>query len=98
MIILSYSYIKEIRGTLDELTRMHRLNLELLDVLSVLLRRAMDFAIQHDLPVDESIGSLQMRAINLYNELTSEPLSLRHRFRNTEEDDRTGAEGFLFFV
>jgi hypothetical protein len=72
---MSYENIREIRDTLDELMRMHQLNLELLDTLATVLNRLRDYRIKNNLPdFDDSTRSLLHRATTLYDELTSSPL------------------------
>lgn len=69
---MPYESIREIRDCLDELMRMHQLNMELLDTLGTILDHLREYQIKNNLPnFDDATLSLLHRATTLYDELTS---------------------------
>jgi len=63
--------LREMTDTLSELLRMHKLNMELLEVLHVSLNRIRKFERAHNIPLDLETECLLSRVVVLYEELTS---------------------------
>lgn len=68
--------VKDTSNMLNELIRMHSLNIELLEALGIALKRLNEYADENDVVLfedEESIRYLLSRVINLYEEITKKP-------------------------
>lgn len=91
-----YEHLREARDVFNELIRMHELNMELLDTLTVLLKQVFDYAYQHNLPIEnyDALEVLIKRASSLQGEITQEEFDpIRRKFtapQNRRRVDSTG--------
>lgn len=67
------SLLKDASATLNELIRMHELNQELLETLSVTMMWIKDYALKHNIPLprETSYQSLINKAQMLFDEISS---------------------------
>ena len=86
-----YAAIQEMNELSTELLRMHELNVELLDTLTVLLSQTFDFADKHNIPIEhyDALAALIKRATVLHTEIVegSMPKFLDSRRKVTDFDE-----------
>ena len=72
---MSVDSLREVRDSLNELLRLHQLNLELLETLETAMFWLQDFGKKHDIqiPNRDKINSLITKADNLLAEITTTP-------------------------
>lgn len=80
--------LKDATATLNELLRMHELNQELLETLTVTMLWIKNYTEKHNIPIPkkENLSSLINKAQSLINEISSDSTPfLQHRFRTPED-------------
>ena len=66
---MTSAVLSELRDLIDETQGLHQLNLELLDVSMVLLRKMIEYCDKAHIPYDESAVSLVRKATTIYDEI-----------------------------
>ncbi|MCW3984876.1 MAG: hypothetical protein NWE91_00445 [Candidatus Bathyarchaeota archaeon] len=89
---MSYDLIRETRDTLDELMRMHRLNLELFETLTVILQRVFQYTKENNITLDEATQSLLNRIPTIYKEIVSPPFLQHQTIRRKKTRFKSDAE------